>query len=57
MFRGQESFEDAMFVKNFCEEKDIPFEMERINVPEFIEKTSKNSQVAARQAVMNFLQK
>lgn len=57
MFRGQESFEDAMFVKNYCEQKGIPFEMEQINVPEIIEKTKKNSQVASRQARYEFFEK
>jgi tRNA(Ile)-lysidine synthase len=56
MFRGQESFEDAMFVKDYCEKSDIPFEMARINVPEIIEQTKKNSQVASRQARYGFFE-
>jgi tRNA(Ile)-lysidine synthase len=54
MFRGQESFDDALFVKSFCEQYDIPFEMERINVPEIIEQTKKSSQTAARDARYEF---
>ncbi|MFP7300248.1 tRNA lysidine(34) synthetase TilS [Neobacillus niacini] len=56
MFRGQESFEDALFVKDYCEQKEIPFEMKRINVPEIIEKTKTNSQVASRQARYEFFE-
>lgn len=57
MFRGQESFEDALFVKNYCEQKGIPFEMAQINVPEIIKKTNKNSQVASRQARYEFFER
>ncbi|MDR7080334.1 tRNA(Ile)-lysidine synthase [Neobacillus niacini] len=56
MFRGQESFEDALFVKDYCEQKGIPFEMARINVPQIIEKTKKNAQVASRQARYEFFE-
>jgi tRNA(Ile)-lysidine synthase len=56
MFRGQESFEDALFVKEYCEQREIPFEMERINVPEIIQKTKKNSQAASRQARYGFFE-
>lgn len=54
MFRGQESYEDAMFVKSFCEQYKIPFEMIRINVPEMMEATGKSSQLAAREARYGF---
>ena len=54
MFRGEESFEDAMFVKSFCEENEIPFEMARVNIPEMMERTGKSSQVAAREARYDF---
>lgn len=57
MFRGQESYEDALFVKEYCEQKGIPFEMARINVPEIIQITKKNSQVASRQARYEFFEK
>jgi tRNA(Ile)-lysidine synthase len=56
MFRGQESFEDALFVKAYCEQRGIPFEMSRINVPEIIKETRKNAQVAARQARYDFFE-
>lgn len=57
MFRGKESYEDAMFVKNYCEERAIAFEMERINVPEFIEASGKSSQVTARDCRYGFFAK
>lgn len=56
MFRGEESYEDAMFVRNFCEQHKIPFEMIRINVPEIMEDTGKSSQLAAREARYAFYQ-
>ncbi|MEH7074858.1 tRNA lysidine(34) synthetase TilS [Neobacillus drentensis] len=57
MFRGQESFEDAMFVKNFCEQNGIPFEMTRVNVPKIMEVTGKSSQIAARDVRYDFFLK
>ncbi|MDP4161705.1 MAG: tRNA lysidine(34) synthetase TilS [Bacillota bacterium] len=56
MFRGEESFADAMFVKGFCAEKDIVFEMTRVNVPKLMTETGKSSQVAAREARFTFYQ-
>ncbi|MEH7482296.1 tRNA lysidine(34) synthetase TilS [Neobacillus drentensis] len=57
MFRGQESYEDAMFVKAFCEQHNLPFEMTRVNVPEIIESTGKSSQIAARDVRYEFFSK
>ncbi|WP_374049827.1 tRNA lysidine(34) synthetase TilS [Neobacillus sp. PS3-34] len=57
MFRGEESYQDAMFVKSFCEENGISFEMARINVPQLIADSGKSSQVAAREARYDFFQK
>ncbi|WHY77700.1 tRNA lysidine(34) synthetase TilS [Neobacillus sp. WH10] len=54
MFRGEESFLDAMFVKSFCEQYSLPFEMARINVPEVMEETGKSSQIAAREVRYEF---
>ncbi|MDF2855463.1 MAG: tRNA(Ile)-lysidine synthetase [Neobacillus sp.] len=54
MFRGQESLEDALFVKSLCEQYNIPFEMDRINVPGIIKQTKKSSQTAAREARYDF---
>lgn len=57
MFRGEESFQDALFVKGYCKEKAIPFEMERVNVPEYMEKSGKSSQTAARDCRYSFYQR
>ncbi|WP_174734831.1 tRNA lysidine(34) synthetase TilS [Mesobacillus harenae] len=48
MFRGQQSYEEAMFVKGFCNAREIPFEMKQINVPVYMKKTGKGTQEAAR---------
>ncbi|WP_409272985.1 tRNA lysidine(34) synthetase TilS [Neobacillus sp. SCS-31] len=56
MFRGDESLDDAFFVKGFCEERGIPFAMERADVPEIIRQTGKNPQEAAREARYRFFQ-
>ncbi|MCM3707804.1 MULTISPECIES: tRNA lysidine(34) synthetase TilS [Cytobacillus] len=57
MFRGEESLQDAMFVKEYCRDKAIPFEMERVNVPEYMEKSGKSSQTAARDCRYSFYQR
>jgi tRNA(Ile)-lysidine synthase len=54
MFRGQESFDDALFVKDYCEKIGIPFEMVRINIPEKMKLEGKSSQLAAREARYDF---
>jgi tRNA(Ile)-lysidine synthase len=54
MFRGQESYEDALFVKSFCEKKAICFEMAQVNVPERMERTGNSSEVEAREARYEF---
>lgn len=54
MFRGVESFNEAKFVESFCAGKDIPFRMKRINVPEYIKKTGKSSEVAGRECRYQF---
>ncbi|WP_040206603.1 tRNA lysidine(34) synthetase TilS [Neobacillus jeddahensis] len=56
MFRGEESFLDALFVKDFCEQHRIPFEMLQINVKEIMEATGKSSQVAGRDVRYDFYQ-
>ncbi|WP_394239406.1 tRNA lysidine(34) synthetase TilS [Niallia oryzisoli] len=54
MFRGMESYNEAKFVQQFCETRQIPFLMKRINVPEYIEKTGKSSQVSSRECRYEF---
>jgi tRNA(Ile)-lysidine synthase len=54
MFRGEESLQDAMFVKSYCEQLSIPFEMARIDVPEIMSRTGQSSEVAGREARYDF---
>lgn len=54
MFRGEESFAEAMFVQKFCEERNIPIEMVQINVPDYINKTGKSAQTASRECRYRF---
>jgi tRNA(Ile)-lysidine synthase len=54
MFRGEESYQEALFVKQFCEERSIAFELKQANVPEYIKKTGKSSQIAARELRYQF---
>jgi tRNA(Ile)-lysidine synthase len=49
MFRGEESYQDALFVKGFCEDRGIPFEMKRVDVRSYMNETGLSSQQAARQ--------
>lgn len=54
MFRGQESFNEAKFVEAFCKERGIVFRMKRIDVPEYMDKTGKSSQVSSRECRYQF---
>lgn len=54
MFRGEESYHDALYVQQFCEERNIPFKMKRVNVPEYMAETGKSSQIAARECRYEF---
>ncbi|MBP2242600.1 tRNA(Ile)-lysidine synthase [Cytobacillus eiseniae] len=54
MFRGEESFDEAIFVQKFCEERDIPFEMTRVNVPNYIAESGKSAQIASRECRYQF---
>ena len=54
---GDESFNEANFVECFCADKDIPFRMKRINVPEYIKKTGKSSEIAGRECRYQFFAK
>ncbi|PLS03490.1 tRNA lysidine(34) synthetase TilS [Neobacillus cucumis] len=57
MFRGEESYRDAMFVKDFCMSNNIPFEMVQVNVTKIMEETGKSSQIAAREVRYDFYHK
>lgn len=54
MFRGQQSYEDYLFVEKYCAEWDVVFAGTRIDVPAYISKTGKSSQVASREARYKF---
>ncbi|MGN1400642.1 MAG: tRNA lysidine(34) synthetase TilS [Bacillus sp. (in: firmicutes)] len=54
MFRGQESYEDYLFVEEICKKWDIPFEGTRVDVPRYIKETAKSPQVAARELRYGF---
>ncbi len=54
MFRGEESYNEAKFVEHFCNQRQIPFTMKRINVPEYIKRTGKSSQVSSRECRYEF---
>ncbi|MGM0847002.1 MAG: tRNA lysidine(34) synthetase TilS [Bacillota bacterium] len=48
MFRGEESLEEFLFVQKSCEEMDIPFYGERVDVQEVLEKRNEGLQEGAR---------
>lgn len=54
MFRGEESYQDAMFVKDYCKHHSIPFTMAQIDVPLMMKQTGKSAEVAGREARYNF---
>ena len=54
-FRGEESREEAEFVKELARRLGIPCETIEIDVPSYIEETGKNAQLAAREQRYAFL--
>ncbi|SFD01616.1 hypoxanthine phosphoribosyltransferase [Bacillus sp. OV322] len=48
MIRGEESYQDFLFVKKICQAWNIPFEGKRINVPVRMQKTGESTELAAR---------
>ncbi|NSL52908.1 tRNA lysidine(34) synthetase TilS [Calidifontibacillus erzurumensis] len=54
MFRGKQSYEDLLFVKDFCEKLQITFEGTSIDVPEYIKIHQLTPQVAARECRYQF---
>ncbi|WP_042453852.1 tRNA lysidine(34) synthetase TilS [Neobacillus dielmonensis] len=56
MFRGQESFDDALFVQKFCVEFGVAFEMTQVNVPQIMETEGKSAETAAREVRYQFYQ-
>jgi tRNA(Ile)-lysidine synthase len=55
MFRGEESYQELLFVKDFCTERGIPFYGERINVPKVMEGKNGSLQEVARIVRYDFL--
>ncbi|MFS0821024.1 tRNA lysidine(34) synthetase TilS [Bacillus sp. 1P02SD] len=54
MFRGKESEEDLLYVKEFCESFQIPFESIQIDVTSYKKEHGLSSQVAAREVRYDF---
>jgi len=48
MFRGQESYEDLLYVSDWCHQYAIQFESTRVDIPSFMEETGQGSSLAAR---------
>lgn len=56
MFRGEESYREALFVEDFCKKRDIPFEMRQVNVPHYMEQTGLGTEIAARECRYQFFE-
>ncbi|PLT33056.1 tRNA lysidine(34) synthetase TilS [Bacillus sp. V5-8f] len=54
MFRGDESYQDYLFVERICREWNVHFEGKRINVPDYMAITGESTQNAARQLRYSF---
>jgi tRNA(Ile)-lysidine synthase len=54
MFRGEQSYLEAMFVKEFCMKFNIAFEWTQLNVTEYMEMHGLSAQVAARECRFHF---
>jgi tRNA(Ile)-lysidine synthase len=56
MFRGEQSYLEAMFVKEFCQNLHIPYEWTQINVTDYMKKTGKSAQIAGRECRYQYYQ-
>lgn len=54
MFRGDESYQDYLFVENICKDWKIQFEGKRMNVPDYMDITGESTQNAARSLRYSF---
>ena len=54
MFRKEQSYEEALFVLDFCKQRNIACEIKRVDVPKYIEQHHVSSQVAARECRYEF---
>ena len=55
LIRGDEAMRDEEFVRNFCQELNIPLFCERIDVPKFAKDRSLSLETAARQVRYSYL--
>ncbi|MDQ0216181.1 tRNA(Ile)-lysidine synthase [Oikeobacillus pervagus] len=55
MFRGQQSYEELQFVRNFCEDLHIPYVCDRIDVSSYMEESGTGLQEGARKVRYQFL--
>lgn len=55
--RGQESLDDAEYVKEYCQERNVEFYMKSADVPEWAKTNGKSLETAARELRYQFLQK
>jgi tRNA(Ile)-lysidine synthase len=56
MFRGDESYEDYLFVEQICKEWGIAFEGTRIDVPAYMKQTGESTELAARNLRYRFFE-
>jgi len=56
MFRGQESYEDALYVKDYCKQANVLFEMVQIDVPKVMKETGMSAELAGREVRYQFYQ-
>ncbi|CAN7603145.1 tRNA lysidine(34) synthetase TilS [Rossellomorea sp. LjRoot5] len=56
MFRGDESFQELQFVRDFCHQRNIPFYGERVDVSKEIEAVNGSMQDMARKIRYGFLE-
>jgi len=56
-FRGKESEEDARFVKALCEKWDVPFFVEKIDVPSYAKNLGLSPEDAARRVRYDFFER
>ena len=54
MFRKEQSYEEALFVLDFCKQRNIVCEIKRVNVPQYIQQHHVSTQVGARECRYQF---
>lgn len=56
-FRGDASYEDLLYVRDYCHNRGIVFEGTRLDVPAYVEERGVSSQVGARELRYQFFEK